>query len=306
MDRPWLAERTIDRERAARLVASHWPALAGAAVEPYGEGWDNSAFLVDGAVVFRFPRRALAVELMETEIRCLPAIARSLALRIPVPRFVGRTDDPEPWPFAGYDLLAGVTVCRAGLGDAARASLAEPLATFLRALHSIDVARARGWGAPPDRHRRLELPYRADRARAQLVEADRAGLLEPGVRRGLERALEATPLAWRPRAAALCHGDLYARHVLVDDDSRAAGVIDWGDLHVGDGTVDLAVAHSLLPPDAHGTFRAAYGPIDADAWSVARTRAIVTHLAATLYADEVGDGDLAAEGRWALANIARG
>ncbi len=40
----------------------------------------------------------------------------------------------------------------------------------------------------------------------------------------------------------LMHGDLYARHLLLDESFQLSRVIDWGDLHAGDGAVDLAVA----------------------------------------------------------------
>jgi aminoglycoside phosphotransferase (APT) family kinase protein len=40
----------------------------------------------------------------------------------------------------------------------------------------------------------------------------------------------------------LCHGDLHVRHLLVDGDGSAAGVIDWGDLCLADAAVDLSIA----------------------------------------------------------------
>ena len=68
--------------------------------------------------------------------------------------------------------------------------------------------------------------------------------------------------------------DLYARHLLVDDDGGLASVIDWGDVHLGDRAVDLAIAHTFLPPVVHEAFRNAYGPVDDTTWSIARLRAL--------------------------------
>ena len=53
----------------------------------------------------------------------------------------------------------------------------------------------------------------------------------------LERALDVPSRA--DFAPVFVHGDLYSRHLLVDDAGRPCGVIDWGDCHVGDPAVDL-------------------------------------------------------------------
>jgi aminoglycoside phosphotransferase (APT) family kinase protein len=85
------------------------------------------------------------------------------------------------------------------------------------------------------------------------------------------------------------HGDLYARHVLLDESARACGVIDWGDTHVGEPALDLAIAWMLLPAEARPAFSGAYGGIDDDAWKRARFRAVYHQANTVLYADEVGD-----------------
>jgi aminoglycoside phosphotransferase (APT) family kinase protein len=82
-------------------------------------------------------------------------------------------------------------------------------------------------------------------------------------------------------------------------------VIDWGDIHLSDPAVDLAIAHSFLPPTAHAAFRQAYGPVDADTWQVARLRALWHSLTVLVYADEVGDTDLVREGHVALGYLSR-
>ncbi len=100
--------------------------------------------------------------------------------------------------------------------------------------------------------------------------------------------------------SVLCHGDLYARHLMVDDDRVLVGVIDWGDRHAGDRAMDLGIAWSFLPPVARPAFRAAYGPISDGAWSRARVRAF--HYASHLvtYGLEVGDAAMEVAGREAL------
>ena len=53
----WSPEQVVDESLARRLIGSQFPQLAGAAIEPLGEGWDSTVWLVDGRWSFRFPRR---------------------------------------------------------------------------------------------------------------------------------------------------------------------------------------------------------------------------------------------------------
>ncbi len=283
------------------MIAECFPELAPRRLEEFGEGWDNTAFLVDGEWVFRFPRRAVAGELMEVECTVLPAIAPYLPLPVPVPKWIGRSEAHLPWTFAGYRLLAGRTACRATPNAAQRCAAAEALAQFLAALHTVPTDELRARGATGDLFGRLDLQRRLPKAEEQIEEALRIGLIS---KRGpWMAAIEGLPSGWEPGGSTLVHGDLYARHVLLDDGARPCGVIDWGDAHLGDPAIDLALAWGFLPPAGRRAFRAAYGSIDEDTWRVARFRALSSAFAILLYGHDVGDGDLLREGRTALEHI---
>src|SRR5918911_1437267 len=100
MTQPWKADVDLTPERAASLIERQFPALAPARLEPLGIGWDNAAYLVNGNLVFRFPRRQMGAGLIEREARILPLLAPHLPLPVPVPRFVGRPAGEYPFPFA--------------------------------------------------------------------------------------------------------------------------------------------------------------------------------------------------------------
>ncbi|MGA8534477.1 MAG: phosphotransferase [Candidatus Tumulicola sp.] len=301
MPEPWEAEVRIDVALASRVIARQFPALAERAVEPFGEGWDNAAFLVGGAYVFRFPRREVAVPLIETELRVLPAIAAHLPLPIPVPRFAGVPDGEYRWPFAGYKLLGGRTLSSESLDDDEYAGVAATCGAFLRALHACDAARLPPPGVDVDRIGRLDHPRCMPKVSARLRELHAAGLLHHIA--PLERQLKSVaPRGPRGDRRTLVHGDLYARHILVDGDHRAAGVIDWGDVHFGDPALDLAIAFSVLPPATRSAFVDAYGEIDAETWSLAQYRAIYSSTLVAHYGHRIGDAELVRAG---LAGLSR-
>jgi aminoglycoside phosphotransferase (APT) family kinase protein len=85
------------------------------------------------------------------------------------------------------------------------------------------------------------------------------------------------------------HGDLYARHLLVDAQHTVTGVLDWGDVHLGDPAIELTIVFTILPPEARATFRETYGHIDEATWDRARFRAFHYGVALLLYGRSEGD-----------------
>jgi aminoglycoside phosphotransferase (APT) family kinase protein len=267
----WTADIGIDTALASRLIAGAFPQLAVQAVEPFGSGWDNAAFLADGRIVFRFPRRRAVANLIEREIALLPLLAPRLPLAISVPVYIGAASPAYPWAFAGYECITGTTACALSLDNRTRHSLALPLARFLHALHGIAADPLVAAGLPPDELGRLDPDKRLRLARERLPVLEAAGIDA----RGAVAWLAANPpQALAERERTVVHGDLYARHVLVDARRKPTGVIDWGDIHLGDPALDIAIAHMLLPANAHAAFRDAYGLIDERTWRAARYRAL--------------------------------
>lgn len=296
---PWQAEFTLTAERAAELIAEQFPELAPVTLEHLGTGWDNTAYVVNGRWVFRFPRRQVAARIIENEIQILPCLAPRLPVPVPVPRYVGRAAADYPHVFAGYELLAGTTACQVALTVDERMASAEPLARFLAALHGLphDIAPI----APGDEIARADMKLRVPLLLERLVaiEPHEPEVAQAGTAiRAAIMTLSETP-PW-PGPLRWSHGDLYARHILIGDGRRVCGVIDWGDVHLGDPAIDLSIACSFLPAAAHPVFRAAYGAMDDDTWSRARYRAIFYGVTLVYYGRQIADAAIVEAGRAAL------
>ena len=299
MAAPWAADVAIDAALARDLVAEQFPALRDAPLRPFGEGWDNAAFLVDERFVFRFPRRTAVAHLIAREAALLPRIAPAVPFAVPAPAYVGTPTERYPYTFAGYPLLRGTTLDRAAASPADRAALAAPLGAALRALHAFDIAPFDG-SLPPDEIGRLDHAKRLPLARERLTGLHERGLIDDPQPLLAELARIA-PLD-DARGDTLVHGDLYERHVVVAD-GALVGFIDWGDVHRGDPALDLAIAFLVLPPAAHAAFRAAYGPIDGRTWDRARYRAIYHAALFAAYGVEIDDAAASAAGIAALAAL---
>ncbi len=288
---PWAAEIEVTAELAGALVADQFPQLGAPSLTRFGEGWDNAAFLVNGEWVFRFPRRAVSAELIEAEARVLPLIAPALPLPVPVPMFAGTASGGYPWPFSGHRVLRGTPISKAPRSERAEPALARALGEFLRALHAIDAKSLVAAGLPGDTIGRLDHVRMRPKFLERLDALQAAGLVRE--RNDLIAFLDrVSPAGPRAECLAVVHGDLYAGHILVDENLRASGVIDWGDVHLGDPALDLSIAFSAISPGARDAFFGAYGAVDTRTLELARYRAIC-HCAMTAhYGLRIGDAEL--------------
>jgi aminoglycoside phosphotransferase (APT) family kinase protein len=265
--RVWAAEITVGEVLARRLIASQFPEVPLEPLTRLGEGWDNG-----GRWVFRFPRRAVAIPGFEREMEALPKLAPRLPLPIPEPVYRGRATAEFPWPWFGARHVLGVEPL--GLDEAARRRLARPFARFLRALHAAPLID----GLPTDPMGRADMAVRVPKTDASLIDLETEGLWRTprSVAALLEEAASLPP----PEAVSVLHGDLHMRHVLVDGSGATSGVIDFGDICVGDPSVDLTLLWSMLPSAGRADFLDEYGPLRDD--QLVRARVLAINLCAVL------------------------
>ena len=283
MSAPWESAQPVDEARAAALVFPQFPSLRGAPVRAVANGWDNSVLMV-GDVLFRFPRREVAVELQRRELAVLAAV-RELPLAVPAPTHLGEPAGDYPWPFWGAARIPGDELAR--VPGAPREAAAEAAGAFLRALHSQQVA--------------VDLPVDPSgrSAPAGRVAVTR-GWLDALVARGVWSgsadvdALVDSSLG-PPEETVLVHGDLHPRHLLVAPDGTPTGVIDWGDTCFAARSVDLSLAWSAFEGRARSAMLAAYGPVGGDDETRARALAVSLCAALAAWAADAGEGQLLAE-----------
>jgi aminoglycoside phosphotransferase (APT) family kinase protein len=276
--REWSPELVVDEAFARRLISDRFPEIGTRSLTLLAEGWDNAVWVAEDGWAFRFPQRELGVRGLARELDVLPRLAPLLPLAVPVPQLRGVPTRDYPWPFFGFRLVPGREAALAGLDDDARTRLARPLAAFLRVLHDRGAAVVAGLDVPVDPLGRGDPAVRVPRIRERLAELEELRL-GPAAE-AFEPLLTAAGALPAPHEQVLVHGDLHARHVLVDGADALTGVIDWGDLCLADPSVDLSVVWSLLPRRARREFEAAYGPID-EATHV-RARMLAVHLCASL------------------------
>ena len=169
--------------------------------------------------------------------------------------------------------------------------MAAEVGRFLAGLHAVAPPDP---DLPVDPFRRADAADRAARTRDVLDQLVASDLPVPsGPADDLLRAGAAAGPP--PRENVLSHGDLYARHVLVDQGGQACAVIDWGDLCTAPRSVDLAIAWSAFAGEERAAFLAEYEPVDADTELRARVMALFSAAAVAAYAHDLGDVALLAD-----------
>jgi len=259
----WEAEAVVDESLARELVRGQFPGVAADTVEFVSSGWDYTIHRVDREWAFRFPRRAVVLEPMQTEMRVLPAIAPQLPFAVPRAVHLGVAGERFPWPFYGSPWIPG----REATGAADRAALARPLGRALRALHDAHVD-----GLEFDVQRRADMELRVPRAREELAAV---GYVPSGAEDLFAEAVALPPAA----PDVVCHGDLHFRNVLVDGDV-VTGIVDWVDVCRSDPGIDLMLAYAFLAPPERAVFFDEYGPVTRA--SELRARVLALFLSAVL------------------------
>lgn len=281
MAQVWDAEVAVTTCQAKRLIESQFPDLIPADVKIMDYGFDNTVMNVNNDWVFRFPRREIAVRLLETEGKLLPLLEDSgSVLHIPVPAYYGKPSSQYKWPFLGYHFVDGSIPSRAA-SVVREGESAVALARFLKKLHGMSVETAEKRGVPYDELSRLDVEKRQPVLEKNKDEIKDLNLFHQVDK--LETYLHNLPSKALSEETTLVHGDLHFKNIVVDKEGILSGVLDWGDVHLGHRAIDLNLIYSFLTPKGRTLFLKEYGEVGEEELDYARFKAVYTNVVLLLY-----------------------
>jgi aminoglycoside 2''-phosphotransferase len=181
---------------------------------------------------------------LRREVALLPALRSALPL--PTPRFEYAPYEGDQPLFVGYRHLPGSPLTLDALNAlpaATQERTLHSLAEFLDALHAYPLTLARAAGV---REERCTGGYHPAQRR---LPAELAHLLTRSERGRLDEVFTRFESKHRFRTAVV-HADLKPEHVMADPRTgQVTGVLDWGDVAVGDPDFDLAVISIFFGPE---------------------------------------------------------
>jgi aminoglycoside phosphotransferase (APT) family kinase protein len=258
-------EVKFEQDLVRELLRDQHPDLADLELRDVNGGWDNQQWRLGDELAVRLPRTQRAPELLRQEQEWLPVLAQRLPLPTPVPVRVG---EPSALFEHTWTVARWVEGSPADQTPITRPETADVLADFLSALHQ-DVPA----GAPTSTTRGIPLANVAEHVEGLfevIADHPHAG----AAREVWQNALDAP--AWQGPSKWL-HGDLHPANVVVRD-GTLAGVIDFGDMCVGDPATDLSAAWILLPTGTAQRFFEVYAHADAATITRARGWAVLRAL----------------------------
>ena len=237
----------MDIHMYTALIRQNFPAIELRDVRPITRGWDSFVLDVNGELIFRFPMRDDVIVYLQREIRLLPLLEAALATPIPHFRYIGQGNASYPYTFVGYTKLQGVALESGNIPGEQVARLAPALAQFLSELHRFPSATAIQAGVEahtPEQWRERYRERYMDLQKRVFPLLDEE-LCERSARLWEDFLEDRTSFDFQP---ALIHCDLVGDHILCEPDrGELTGVIDWGDVTIGDPALDFVGLH-----DWHG------------------------------------------------------
>lgn len=296
MSQPWSPEIALTASEAKILIEEQFPHIKPVTIKELGKGFDNTVFRVNEKYVFRFPRREIAVELLNNENQLLPLLVQDLNIDIPEPIFFGKSTEAYKWPFTGYYLVKGESPGE--LVNEVREKSAESLAIFLKKLHHFSVEKAKEVGVPPDRLDRTNISKRRNKLIDNVKKAVELHLIDDA--QTAFEWIDSLQGVQLDSSITLVHGDCHIRNILVDQNGIISGIIDWGDTHLGHPAIDLSIAFSFLPPSSREKFFQIYGEVSDETKIGARFFALYVSVLLALYGHDLEDVRLVASAKQSI------
>lgn len=226
------------------------------------EGWDNWIYLANNEIIFRLPRRYIAIALFARENKVLKLINDKVNLAIPNPKYSGFGDSQYPYQIQGYRKLTGKSTIDEHVTFENRVKSVSSFAKFLKCLHDIPLEALYDADIEATVFNRCDFTSISKNFDLRLKELQEHNTLSQNELTRIQDKYKTAKLA-NPQLTEQCliHGDLYSRHLLFAN-NKLTSIIDWGDTGINNPAVDLAALYSFFPKESHAEFYAIYGEVN--------------------------------------------
>lgn len=294
MSHLWMQTIIINSDLAKQLIEEQ-TSLKVTSIENFGEGWDNIAYLVNKEYIFRFPRREMGVDCIKNEISILPYIKTKVSFPFSYPQYIGKETEKYRSPFAGYKMLEGIPLCDTNAELVNDVSFAKNLALWLKELHLVPALKNHIHELKGDQSWRYDNQGKLEKSKSRILQYEQyfidSGLNKNDLFEAIKKLSKLNKYD-HIETTSYIHGDLYSRHLLVDKNKNLSGIIDWGDIHIGNPGSDLSIGYMILSDKALKTFFDNYGVVTDEMKYIGIVRALCHSITLLPYCYEKKEENL--------------
>ncbi len=202
----------------------------------YGD--DHVVVILDGKIVFRFPRTTIYRKSFSGELKLLDAFKDKTPIAVPDYTYLSKGKN-----FGGYKLIKGKELTEArftNLTDVEKKKFISDIAKFLTVLHGLNkkVLPASRAHEPWSMDNLLQYKNRYWQERRKKI----ASFVEEETLKQIDAFYDAfICVCRRSQSCTVIHGDLSGDHRLLDIKQRKlSGIIDFADAAIGDPAHDFS------------------------------------------------------------------
>lgn len=228
-------------ELGNRLVTSFPAAEILLPIKKLGDGYASEVVESRSDIVFKIARNHIAQQTYNKEHKLLPFLSNKIkGFHIPYPKYYIENSNEFPYGLIGYKKVEGEIIDPEKVSSENFETIASRVADFLYQFHSIDVTSPEiaslslGTFPPPLEEIKETWVNLSDWLKSNLDDENYRKLYDLWKEAENFWASVAQP-------AVLVHGDIWFENILVGKDSNVVGVIDFGNVSIGDKAIDFAV-----------------------------------------------------------------
>lgn len=222
----------MNKKEYLKLVRTNFPAITFQKARLITKGLDDDVLILDDKIAFAFPKKKLdCLEKFQREVKCLAILNQYVKTAIPNFKYFEKS-----LLFGGYEYVDGQPISKKlleALTKTERTTLAKQIARFLNELHSVPVSK----------FKRIETPTivagdELNNHYKKLLKKLTGKIPQPTIDKFYKELVSSKQLLkWKK---TIVHSDLTPEHVLYNfDRKKLAGIIDFGDVQIGDPAIDF-------------------------------------------------------------------
>ncbi|MBI4035232.1 MAG: phosphotransferase [Candidatus Chisholmbacteria bacterium] len=222
------------------IIKHHYPSLKNYQLQIFDHGWDHVIIVANQKEAFRIPRGKAYQDKLPTEVRFLEQFAPRSPITVPQMQL----HQYKNVVYAIYDFIPGVKFEKSiqrNFSTQNRLRIAALIGQFLTALHSFSVPKAKRIGLET-----MNQTFSYWQNRLTHIENTVFRLISIPEQRWIKNLFTRFSAIVNQTDAKFVvnHGDIAPEHIIVNPQGQTlAGIIDFGDISIGDPAYDFQLEH---------------------------------------------------------------